>query len=231
MADIKSGQTDLRFDRPAATDANLLFGADSLASRHDLAIMAALPLPAATIKFIPPARAELLAELPRPSVRSLVLRPSVPLTEGASLPGVVFTGAVRYDSRTQRPTVGQTAHAWQQAAQRDDGAAQRQQNARATPAGWGAAWQRAGASPHGIAHRLPPILVAAPLLRRTGQQRATRLHGATGFVCENATPIAQIRTGLFQNAVPMRDATRFAHQDGDRSKRAVGSPAGGTRDR
>lgn len=220
MADIESAQTDLLFDRPAATDANLLFGADFVAPRHDLTIMAALPLPAAAIRFIPPARAELLAELPRPCVRSLVLRPSVPLTEGASLPGVVFTGEVRYDSRTQRPTVGQTAHSWQQAAQREDGAAQRQQDARATPAGWGAAWQRAGASPHGIAHRLPPNLVAAPLLRRTDQQRATRLHGATGFVHENATPIAQSRTGLFQNATRLRDSKRFRHQDGDRSKRA-----------
>jgi hypothetical protein len=46
------------------------------------------------------------------------------------------------------------------------------------------------------------------------------LHGATGFAHEDATPIAQIRTGVFQNATRLRDATRFAHQDGDRSKRA-----------
>ena len=46
------------------------------------------------------------------------------------------------------------------------------------------------------------------------------MHGATGFAHENATPIAQIRTGVFQNATRLRDATRFAHQDGDRSKRA-----------
>jgi hypothetical protein len=220
MAVIEPAQTDLLFDRPAATDANLLFGANFVAPRNDLTIIAALPWPAATIKFIPPARAELLAELPRPSVRSLVLRPSVPLTEGASLPGVVFTGEVRYASHTQRPTVGQTAHAWQQAEQREDGAAQGQQDATATPAGWGAVWQRAGESLHGIAHRLPPILVAAPLLRRTGQQQATRLHDATSFAHENATPIARIRTGVYQNATRLRDATRFRHQDGDRSRRA-----------
>ncbi|MBS1943359.1 MAG: hypothetical protein JST38_21055, partial [Bacteroidetes bacterium] len=72
----------------------------------------------------------------------------------------------------------------------------------------------------GIAHRLPPVLVAAPLLRRTAQQQATRLHGATGFTHEIATPIAQIRVGVFQNATRLRDVTRFTHQDGDRSKRA-----------
>ena len=212
---------DLLFDQPAAADANLVFGANYIAPRDDVTVRATLPLPVVVIKFIPPARAELLAELPGLTVSTLILRPSVPLNVGvASLPGVVFTGEVRYASRTQRPTVGQTAHEWQQAVQREDGAVQGQQDATATPAGWGAVWQRGGVSVHGIAHRLPPILVAAPLLRRTGQQQATRLHGATGFVQENATPIAQIRTGVFQNATRWRDATRFAHQDGDRSKRA-----------
>ena len=217
-----SGQNvDLRFDRPAALDADLIFGADYVPPRNDVLVQATLPLPVASIAFIPPARLEVLAELPGLTVSTLILRPSVPLNVGvASLPGVVLTGEVRYASRTQRPTVGQTAHEWQQAAQRENGAAQRQQDARATPAGWSAAWQRGAVSVHGIAHRLPPILVTAPLLRRTGQQQATRLHGATGFAHENATPIAQIRTGVFQNATRLRDATRFAHQDGDRSKRA-----------
>lgn len=217
-----SGQNvDLRFDRPAALDADLIFGADYVPPRNDVTVQAMLPLPVASIHFIPPARLEVLAELPNLTVSTLILRPSVPLNVGvASLPGVVLTGEVRYASRTQRPTVGQTAHEWQQAAQRENGALQGQQDATATPAGWDAAWQRAGVSVHGVAHRLPPILAAAPLLRRTGQQQATRLHGATGFAHENATPIAQIRTGVFQNATHLRDATRFAHQDGDRSKRA-----------
>lgn len=219
---MNSGQNvDLRFDRPATLDADLIFGADYVPPRNDVVVQATLPLPVVSVAFIPPARLEVLAELPGLTVSTLILRPSVPLNVGvASLPGVVLTGEVRYASRTQRPTVGQTAHEWQQAAQREDGAAQGQQDATATPAGWGAAWQRAGVSVHGVTHRLPPILVAAPLLQRTGQQQATRLHGATGFAHENATPIAQIRTDVFQNATRLRDATRFAHQDGDRSKRA-----------
>lgn len=219
---VNSGQNvDLLYDRPAATDADLIFGADYVPPRNDVVVQATLPLPVAGIAFVPPARLEVLAELPGLTVSTLILRPSVPLNVGvASLPGVVLTGEVRYASRTQRPTVGQTAHEWQQAAQREDGEAQRQQDATATPAGWGAVWQRGAVSVHGIAHRLPPILVAAPLLQRTGQQQATRLHGATGFAHENATPTAQIRTDVFQNATRLRDATRFAHQDGDRSKRA-----------
>ena len=219
---VNFGQNfDLLYDQPAATDADLIFGADYVPPRNDVVVQATLPLPVVSVAFIPPALLAVLAELPSLTVSTIILRPSVPLNVGvASLPGVVLTGEVRYASRTQRPTVRQMAHEWQQAVQHEGGAAQGQQDATATPAGWGAAWQRGAVSVHGIAHRLPPILVAAPLLRRTGQQQATRLHGATGFAHANATPIAQIRTGVFQYATRLRDATRFAHQDGDRSKRA-----------
>ena len=217
-----SGQNvDLLFDRPAATNADLMFGADYVPPRNDVTVLATLPLPVASITFIPPARLDVLAELPGLTVSTLVLRPSVPLNVGvANLPGVVLTGEVRYTSRAQRPTVGLTAHEWQQAAQTEEGATQGHQDAFAAPAGWGAVWQRASGSLHGIAHRLPPVLVAAPLQRRIGQQQATRLHSATDFAHEDATPIAQIRIGVFQNATRLRDATHFAHQDGDRSKRA-----------
>jgi hypothetical protein len=217
-----SGQNvELLFDRPAATDADLIFGADYVPPRNDVTVLATLPLPVASFHFIPPARLDVLAALPGLTVSTLILRPSVPLNVGAaSLPGVVLTGEVRYASRTQRPTVGQTAHEWQQAAQSEEGATQGQQDAAATPAGWGAVWQRAERSMQGIAHRLPPVLAAASLQRRTGQQQATRLHGATGFLHEDATPIAQIRVGVFQHATRLRDATRFSHQDGDRTKRA-----------
>jgi len=219
---VNSGQNvDLLYDRPAALDADLIFGADYVPPRNDVVVQATLPLPLVSIAFIPPARLEVLAELPGLTGSTLILRPSVPLNVGvANLPGVVLTGEVHYASRTQRPTVGQTAHEWQQTVQHKDGAAQRQQDTTATPAGWGAVWQRGAVSVHGIVHRLPPVLVAAPLLRATRQQQATHLHGVTGFAHENARPIVQIRTGAFQNATRLRDATRFAHQDGDRSRRA-----------
>ena len=73
---------DLLFDQPAATDANLVFGANYIAPRDDVTVQATLPLPVVTIKFIPPARAELLAQLPGLTVQSLVLRPSVPVNVG-----------------------------------------------------------------------------------------------------------------------------------------------------
>ena len=212
---------DLLFDQPAATDAHLVFGANYIASRDDVVVLASLPLPVVAIKFIPPARAALLAELPALTVTTLLLRPSVPLdVAGASLPGVVFSGEVRYYSRTQRPTVGQTAHAWQVAAQTEDGSTQGQQDAAATPAGWDTFWRRTLGVPQGIEHRLPPVLAAAPEQRGARHQDATRLQDSTWFAHQDAKRFAAARQGLFQNAGPIRDATRFRHQDGDRTKRA-----------
>lgn len=215
---------DLLFDQPAATDANLVFGANYIAPRDDVTVRATLPLPVVTIKFIPPARAELLAQLPGLTVQSLVLRPSVPLnvgaSAGASLPGVVFTGEVRYASHTQRPTVGRTSHHWQVAQQTEEGANQGQQDAAATPAGWETFWRRTIAAPQGIEHRLPPVLASLPAQRRTGQQQARRFHDLTWFAHQDGTHLELARLSLFQNAVRLRDATRFRHQDGDRTKRA-----------
>ncbi|MBH2008194.1 MAG: hypothetical protein I8H71_00705 [Xanthomonadaceae bacterium] len=212
---------DLLFDQPAATDANLVFGANYIAPRDDVVVLASLPLPVVAIKFIPPARAALLAELPALTVTTLLLRPSVPLdVTGASLPGVVFSGEVRYYSRTQRPTVGQTAHAWQVAAQTEDGSTQGQQDAAATPAGWDTFWRRTLGVPQGIEHRLPPVLAAAPEQRGARHQDATRLQDSTWFAHQDATRFEAARRGLFQNAGSLRDATRFRHQDGDRTKRA-----------
>ncbi|HOA94764.1 MAG TPA: hypothetical protein PKJ79_13485 [Quisquiliibacterium sp.] len=117
MPDLGSSQVHLRFDRPAPTDADLLFGADFIAPRNDLTVQAVLPLPGVDVRFIPPARLELQVLLPAPTVNSVLLRPSVPLNvgsgQGAILPGVVFVSEVRYFSRTQRPTVGQTEPLWQ----------------------------------------------------------------------------------------------------------------------
>ena len=74
-----SGQNvDLLFDRPAATDADLIFGADYVPPRNDVVVQATLPLPVASIAFIPPTRLEVLAKLPGLTVSTFILRPSVP---------------------------------------------------------------------------------------------------------------------------------------------------------
>jgi hypothetical protein len=220
MPDTESQQTNLRFDRPAALDANLLFGAEFVPPRDDVTLQVRLPPPVATIQFIPPARAELLAELPRPTVRSLVLRPSVPLAEGARLPGVVFTGEVRYDSRTQRPTVGETRHVWQGTRQNEEGSTQPEQDAHAAPAGWSGLWQGASSAPQGFEHRLPPVLQAAYQPRRAGYQEALHLQDATWFAHQDGRPLGLVRLAAFERTTGVRHATAFRHQDGDRTQRA-----------
>jgi hypothetical protein len=76
-------------------------------------------------------------------------------------------------------------------------------------------------SPQGIAHRLPPVLASLPAQRRTGQQQARRLHDLQRVRAQDAhAHRADGSTGVFQNATHLRDTTRFAHQDGDRTKRA-----------
>ena len=217
-----SGQNVLLlYDRPAAADAHLIFGANYVLPCNDVVVQVRLPAPVASIVFIPPARLQVLAELPGLAVSTLILRPSVPLNVGvASLPGVVLTGEVRYASRTQRPTVARAVPAWNQAERSENGATQSQQDAAATPAGWESHWQRTSVLLHGFAHLLPPVLVSEFFSRSAGQQRATRQHVVTWFCHEEALHIAPIRVGVFQNAIRLHDTACLAHQDGDRSKRA-----------
>lgn len=223
-AEIGPPLVDLVFDQPAATDAHLVFGATYMAPRDDIRLSAVLPTPSVAIKFLPPARAELLASLPGLTVRSLVLRPSVPLNlgtgEGASLPGVVFTGSVNYLSHTQRPTVGQSRQGWQVADRTEGGAAQSQQDALASRDGWQNRWERASGAQQGIEHWLPAVLVPTAQRRLTLFQSAQPLVDRTWFGYQDGTAMAMRQWAAFQGAGPVRDSTYFRHQDGDRTKRA-----------
>ena len=54
---VNFGQNfDLLYDQPAATDADLIFGADYVPPRNDVVVQATLPLPVVSVAFIPPAR-------------------------------------------------------------------------------------------------------------------------------------------------------------------------------
>jgi hypothetical protein len=194
-----SGQNvDLRFDRPASTDANLLFGESFVAPRNDVTVLATLPGLTVQVR----------------------LRPVVTLSAVAILPGITFTAEVRYESHAQRPTVSRTSHLWQVARLTENGAQQGQQDAAATPAGWDAAWRRTTAAPQGIEHSLPPVLKSAPEQRLAHHQDAMPLRDATWFAHHDGTRRDLACRGQHQNAAPMRDSTRFSHQDGDRAKRA-----------
>lgn len=211
----------LLFDSPAASDGDLVFGANHAPVIGDVFVQGSLPLPVATIKFIPTAQLGLLAGLPTLRVQSLCLRPSVPLKLGASrLPGLKLFAELAYLSRTQRPTICQTQQGWQQAMPCPSLVAQGQQGALATVASNETGWQHGYGLLHGVVHHLPSVLAALPLFCRSGQQQAGCLHAATQFRHEDSLAIALIRRGVFQSAAGLRDSTCFLHQDGDRSKGA-----------
>lgn len=223
MADEVSWTGDLRFDRPVATDADLLFGADFVAPRNDLTLLATLPGLTVQIRCIPPVRVELQAALPPPT-GSVWLRPSVPLQLGtgpsARLPDLVVTGEVRYDSHTARPKVGSTQSPWRGTRSAEDGATLRAQDSQATPAGWRSPWQEASRAPVGLVHRLPPVLEVLDPIRCIGYQAAARLQDRTGFAHQDGRRIGQVMVGAFDRGSDLRQTTGFRHQDGDRQQGA-----------
>lgn len=147
--------------------------------------------------------------------------PPVNLSLAATLPGPTLTATVQYQSRTQRPTVGQTSTSWQPARETDTGIAQGQQDTRAAPAGWAAFWQRTLSTPVSTQVVIPDTFTFAPVLYIARHQDASGLHTAARLINQSATRADQTRQGVFQNATPARHATAFRHQDADRSKRAA----------
>ena len=113
--------------------------------RDDVTVRATLPLPVVSIKFIPPGAGRVVGRTAGPdgavaglaSERAL----NVGAGAGASLPGVVFTGEVRYASHTQRPRSAGRRTTGGVAQQTEDGA-DHYQDAGATPAGWEMFWRR-----------------------------------------------------------------------------------------
>jgi hypothetical protein len=147
--------------------------------------------------------------------------PPVNLSLAATLPGPTLTATVQYQSRTQRPTVGQTRTRWQPARETDTGIAQGQQDAAPAPAGWAAFWQRTLATPVSTQVVIPDTFTFAPVPHTARHQDASGLHTAARLINQSATRADQTRQGVFQNATPARHATAFRHQDADRSKRAA----------
>lgn len=224
MADREGWGPDLRFDRPAAIDGTLVFGADFVAPRNDLALLATLPGLTVQIRCIPPVRVELRAELP-PLTGGVWLRPSVPVQLGtATLPGPVLTGEVRYASHTARPMVGTTQPPWRGTRSAEEGATLRVQDSQATPAGWRSPWQEASGVPVGLTHRLPPVLEVLDQARCTGYQAAARLQDRTGFAHQDGMPVGLRVLGALDRGSDLRQATLFRHQDGDRQRRPAPGP-------
>jgi len=124
-----------------------------------------------------------------------------------------------YRSNTQRPTVGQTVHAWQGTRPAEAGTAWGQQDASGAPVGWAASWERGARASAGIEHRLPGTLCRMPIDRSVRHRDGSGLGASISAGHQEATRVWQDRVGIFQGADSRHDGTRFRHQDGDRTSR------------
>jgi len=190
--------TDLRFQQTPGTTGDLVFGETE----------SALTLANATIRGAFPALrvAVRVVTVERVTIRGLF----APLT--ARLSGT-------YRSNTQRPTVGQTVHAWQGAWHAEAGTAWGQQDASGAPVGWAASWERGARASAAVVHWLPDSLSSAPIDRLMRHRDASGLGALMAVAHQEATPVWQDRVGIFEGADPRNEGTRFRHQDGDRTSR------------
>lgn len=189
---------DLLFQQTPGTTGDLVFGETE----------SALTLANATIRGTFPAlrAAVRVVTVERVTISGLF----APLT--ARLSGT-------YRSNTQRPTVGQTVHAWQGTRHAETGTAWGQQDAAGAPMGWTALWEAATRASGGIEHGLPGTLCRMPVDRSVRHRDGSGLGALMAAAHQAATPVWQDRVGIFEGADPRREGTRFRHQDGDRTSR------------
>ena len=135
------------------------------------------------------------------------------------LAGLRLCIATRYDIDVQRPTVGNAAARWRNARTQTAGTALAMQGTQPQPSGWHARWQHAIDAAASIAHPLPGLLRATWHALQPRHQDAARLHSATALAHQIAAAMRLQPHSRFQSAHPMRSATRFLHQDGERTQR------------
>lgn len=144
----------------------------------------------------------------------VVLRAGAVLAGGGQVSGLRIAIAARYDTDTQRPTVGQAASTWVYASAQPSAVGFAHQGATPAPTGWAAHWQDAQDASTPVRHPLPSVLVPAVQHLQAPHQNATPVHDATGFAHQQAAPVLLAQVGKFEGARPVHDATGFSHQDG-----------------
>lgn len=147
----------------------------------------------------------------------VAVRVGAVLAGSGQISGLRIAIAARYDTDTQRPTVGQAASAWAHASAQQGTVGFAHQGATPAPTGWAAPWQHAQDASAPVQHPLPSVLVPAVQHLQAPHQNASSLHGATGFAHQQAAPVLLAQVGKFEGARPVHDATGFAHQDGTKT--------------
>lgn len=201
----------------------LTAGVSASTPTAQIAIAAALPGVGLRLRIAPQAELAVSARLPGAQLAAQLVA-SVPLHIAGQLPGPAMAATASYASNTQRPTVGYALGVWQVAAAQTGAATLANQGGVREPTDWGAPWQRATSAPAPIAHPLPEVLRPALRQVQLRHQDATGRHDASHFAHQHATRAPHQHTGLFDNAWPVRRASGFAHQDGDRTRRTDRAP-------
>lgn len=137
----------------------------------------------------------------------------------------VRAGTLRYQSAAQRPVAATASAPWQVAEQTGGvGIAASYQYSPELLHGAQGVWQAAAPQVAHVAHPLPKVLHAAPLLTRAGHQDAAPLGLGAHFAHQDASPAPLAVQGYFAQALPTHRATGFAHQDGRRTHRRASAP-------
>lgn len=132
----------------------------------------------------------------------------------------VRAGTLRYQSAAQRPVTALASTPWQVAEQTGGvGVASPYQDSLGLLHGAQGVWQAAAPQVAHVAHPLPKVLQAAPLMTRAAHQDAAPLGLGTHFAHQDASPLPLVVQGHFAQALPAHRATGFAHQDGRRTHR------------
>ena len=150
----------------------------------------------------------------------LEIAPRYILTLQANLPSLnSLTADITYQSKTERPTIGEQTTSWQSTSPNDHIQPQQQQDAHRLPAGLNGGWYKTKGSSRGITHRLPQELITdnIDLNQPCGSARSNP-QGRI-FTQQDATSRWLQKEHRQQNAQTNLSAIDFEQQDGIRTNR------------
>lgn len=219
-ANIGITHAPLKFELPASKNTDLIYGETFTPTIKQISLQANLPKISALFSLIPPTKAAFESTLPTLQVSSLVVRPSLPLQQLATLPDLTCTGECTYLSNTARPTIHRQTSDWQVGELRENGIKHHQQAGVASPAGSQAFWERAERVKIGVQHLLPPILRSMLLNISASSQLRLAIFSDTLFHHQQSKHDILLQRQYWQAARSIQTTTYFRHQDGNRRTRS-----------
>lgn len=161
----------------------------------------------------------------------LEVAPRYILTLSAELPSLNnLTAVITYQSKTERPTVGEQTTTWQSTSTNDHVQPQHQQDAYRLPAGWNGQWYKTHSNRRGITHPLPQVLTTDNIYLDHPYRSARSNPQNRIFTQQDATSRWLQKEHRQQDAQANISAIDFEQQDSIRTNRLyrsiwnIGSP-------